>query len=175
MAEKTPTDKRSYKYEPEKVLLAWSSPGRVFKKRDRRFFSTIAVIILAVSIISILSGQYALIAVILSLFFLTYALSAIEPDIVEHKITNKGVSYCNGKLYEYNKLKDFFFTQKDEKTVLNVGTKKYYPGRLYLIIEKKDVEKVKDFLLNYLPYIEEPPVTVFDKFSSLASKYLSLE
>ena len=159
----------------EETLLVWTSPSRVFKKRDRRFFTTIATIILVVSLLSALSGQYALIAVIVALFFLVYALSAVEPEDVSHRITNKGISYCNGKFYPYEELKVFFFTDKGDRIALNVDTKKYYPGRLFMLIDKKDKEKIRGILENYLTYVEEPPVTIFDKASALASKYFSLE
>jgi len=159
----------------EQVLMSWNSPSRVFKKRGRRFFTTIATIILVVSLLSALSGQFALIAVIVALSFLVYALSAVEPDDVFHKITVKGISYCGGKFYPYEELKVFFFTEKGEKTTLNVDTKKYYPGRLYMLIDKKNQGKIREVLGKYLNFVEEPTETVFDKASALASKYFSLE
>lgn len=159
----------------EEVLISWTSPSRVFRKRGRRFFTTAATIILMVSLLSALSGQYALIAVIVALSFLVYALSAIEPEEVSHKITSKGISYCGGKFYPYEELKVFFFTEKDERVTLNVDTKKYYPGRLYMLVDEKNKEKIKTVLSKYLTFVEEPPETVIDKASSLASKYFSLE
>jgi len=171
-------EKNVTKTEPkinEEILISWNSPSRVFKKRGRRFFTTAATIILVVSLLSAISGQYALIAVIVALSFLVYALSAIEPEEVSHKITTKGVNYCGGKFYLYEELKVFFFTEKNGRITLNVDTKKYYPGRLYMIIEEKNEEKIKSILGKYLTFVEEPPETVIDKASSLASKYFSLE
>lgn len=159
----------------DKVLLSWSTPSRVFRKRDKRFFTTIATIILVVSLLSALSGQYALIAVIVALSFLFYALSAIEPEEVVHKITTKGINYCGGKFYPYEELKVFFFVKKEDRITLTVDTKKYYPGRLYMLIDKKESEKAREILSEYLSYVEEPPETVFDKMSVFASKYFSLE
>jgi len=159
----------------EEELFVWTSPSRVFKKRDRRFFTTVATVILVVSLLSALSGQYVLIAVIVALAFLMYALSAIEPEDVSHKITAKGINYCGGKFYFYEELKVFFFTEKGGRTTLNVATKKYYPGRLYMILDKKDAEKVRGVLEKHLTYVNTPPETVLDKASSFASKYFSLE
>jgi len=154
-------------------LFTWKIASRVFKKRDKRFFTTIAVIIFVLSIPIIFSGEFALLLAIISLAFITYVLSSTEPEEVTHKLIAKGVDY-GGKFYAWEDLKVFFFTEKEGRTTLCFDTKKYYPGRLLLLVEKKDMERIKKIASEYLPYVEEPPVTVLDKISAAASKYLSL-
>ncbi|MBI3342641.1 hypothetical protein HY032_00610, partial [Candidatus Gottesmanbacteria bacterium] len=46
----------------EEVLLAWTSPSRLFKKRDREYFTNIGAIVFLLTIILVFAREFVLIA-----------------------------------------------------------------------------------------------------------------
>ena len=55
--------------DPVRELLSWQAPSRPFRKRDRSFYTTVAVLIILVSLIALLANQIMLIGVLLALLF----------------------------------------------------------------------------------------------------------
>lgn len=157
-----------------KTLLEWVAPIRPFKRRDRKYFTTIISLVAVLALILIFIREFLLIGVIFSVLFVTYVLATVEPEKTKHKITTHGVTTAD-QTYPWEELGDFWFTKKFDSTVLNINTKARFPGRLFLIIEEAEREKVRKILTEYLPFRETPPENLVDKISeSLASKF-SLE
>src|SRR5690349_1498782 len=80
-----------YKPLPEEEILAWTAPNRPFKARSRRFFTTILVIGLLVSLILFFAGQVLPVAVVFSIIFMVYMLSVVPPTQVDIRITTYGL------------------------------------------------------------------------------------
>ena len=75
--------------EPEKDLAVWTAPARPFKRRDREFYITILAMGGIVALILFLVEGFMPVILIISLFFLFYALSTVEPEKIEYKVTTK--------------------------------------------------------------------------------------
>lgn len=134
--------------EPERELLVWTAPARPFKRRDRQFFVTTFAMAGIVSLILFLAEGIMPVLLIISLVFLYYILSTVEPENIEYKITSKGVKIA-GKLLEWQLLKSFWFSKRFDSELLNIETF-VIPGRIELVITPEVRENLKKELLTYI-------------------------
>jgi len=159
---------------PLKVLYFWNAPARPFKERDKQYFSTIFIMIFVISLILVFIKEFLLIGVVLSITFVYYVLSTIPPEKIDHKITTKGVVYA-GTSYPWENLISFFYTEKFDKTILNINTKERFPGRMFMLIDLKDKTAITKILSKYVEEVETPKESVAEKLAAKASQKLSLE
>lgn len=156
-----------------KVLYSWSAPARPFKRRDKEFWTTVLAIVFLVSLILIFVKEFFLIAAVISLVFVYYVLSTVEPEKIEHKITNKGLIFA-GQSYPWEALKQFWFSEKYGSRVVNFELREGLVGRLTLLLGEAEEKKLKEILLKYL--IEEETTPNFmDKASVWLGKKVVLE
>ena len=159
----TPETKPEVKEQPKEVreLLVWSSPSRPFKRRDTRYYINIGLVLVVIAAIALFIQEFLIIAVLLALFFYLYVSGTVEPGEMEHRITNQGITTA-GHSYIWDELTDFWYSQRYGETILNIGTKARFPGRLIMIVAHLDRDKIKKMLLEYLPYREVAPTTWVD-------------
>jgi hypothetical protein len=158
---------------PEEVLLVWDAPSRPYKKRDREYYTTIAIIIFLLSIILFFAGQFLLIAVIVSFGFVSYMLASIPPENTTHAITTYGVR-TGDKLYHWAELGRFWFTDRLGQRVLNIEYFHRIIGSLVLLLGDLKEEEVKKLLIPYLRN-ETPLPTFVDKASQWLQKKIPLD
>lgn len=144
-----------------KTLFSWESPSRPFKRRNARYFTNLGLIILVLAVILIFIQEFLLIGVLVALLFVAYVLGTVEPDKLEHKVTNQGITTA-GRSYLWSELTDFWYTDKHDALILNVGTKVRFPARLPILVPFLDRDKIKDTLVKYLPFREVPPESWMD-------------
>lgn len=161
------------KPEPLKTLLEWKAPSRLFKKRDREYFTTIGSIVFLLAIILLFLQEWFLIVVMVALMFVAYIFSTVQPEEVEHKITNRGI-FTGGDSYAWAVLGRFWFTEKWGQKILHLETLLAFPRRLSLLLGKTDQEQVKKTLADYLLF-EEPEKTWVDNASQWLSSHIPLE
>jgi len=140
---------------------------------SRDVFTTFAVIALLLSFIVAFIQEFLLIVVVWAAYFLFYALSKVPPVEVEHKITTEGVVSMD-KSYLWSELGPFWFTEKGDQTVLHILHSNIF-GQLILLVDKKDKEKIRDILVEFLPYIETPQKSTTDKLADWFGKKFPLE
>lgn len=91
----------------------------------------------------------------ISIIFLYYILSTVEPEQIEYSITNKGI-----KIIDKTTVWDFFtrywFTRRLGSEILVLETI-MFPRRLELVVNKEDKEKIKKELNKYISEEEVPP------------------
>ena len=161
-----------YKPMPEQTVFEWTAASRPFKKRDRQFFTTVAVIALLVSLILFFAGQFLPIAVVISVAFLVYVLSVIPPHDIKHKITTYGI-HIEEQLYYWEYMGRYWFEEKYDKPLLKVEVAQF-PGRITLVIDKKDKTAIDEILSEVL-LKEKPELTTFEKSAEWLQKKLPLE
>jgi hypothetical protein len=155
--------------EPEKDLYVWTAPSRPFKQRDRQFYVTTFAITGIVSLILLFAEGMMPVLLIISLVFLYYVLSTVEPEKIEYKITNKGVKIA-GRLTEWNFLNRFWFTRKLDTDLLVIETS-LIPGRMEMVIKEGDKTSIKHEVSAFIPY-EEVPNSGLDKATDWLSSKL---
>lgn len=155
-----------------KTILEWQSPARPFKKRDREVFLTAGTIVALISVILLFIREFLLIAVLLSLYFVFWVLNTVAPEKVGHKITNKGIE-TGGKTYKWEELNRFWFIGKWGNTILNIETKKRFPGQLSILLgpAKEEVKKVLSKNLEF----EKPEPNWLNGASKWLQKKVPLE
>jgi hypothetical protein len=154
---------------PEKTLFSWTEAARPFKKRDRDFWVTIIVIVAISGLILFLVEGFMPVILIISIVFLFYILNTVEPGNIEYKITNKGVKVAE-KMNDWSVLNRFWFTRRFNNDLL-IFEANTLGGRLELVINPKDKDKIKKELSKYLVEEEVPP-SGFDKAAIWFSKKL---
>jgi hypothetical protein len=154
-------------YVPEKDLFAWTAKSRPFKKRPREYWVTIVAIASLLSFILFLAEGTMPVILIIAVLFLYFVMSTVEPHDLSFKITDKGIR-VGDRLTEWNQLTRYWFTKRLDVTTLNFETIAF-PGRLEVVIQEKDMVKMRTLLSKYLPE-EEPEKTSVDKASDWVSK-----
>jgi voltage-gated potassium channel Kch len=161
------------KQEEIKTLITWTSPLRVFIKRDKKHFTNLILVVFLISLVLIFFREFLLVGVILALVFVAYVNSSVEPPEFEHKITTKGIT-SGGHTYLWGDLKDFWLVERGGRTVLNVDTKIRFPGRLFIVLNDDTVEEIKQTLSKYLSLREEQKMTGLDRLTDWFSQKLQL-
>ncbi len=172
--EPTPADNPAFnieKAEEKKTLHEWKAPLRTnLKGFGGKLKKNLVIVAVIVALFLLLIGEFTIILVIASIFFIGYILSSTPSEEVTYKITTHGISYV-GQFFYWNELGSFFITEDDNTAVLNIDVKDKIPARLFLTIREGDKEKVKEACSKYLPYLEEEPVTLLDKaYRKITSK-----
>ncbi len=156
-----------------KTLISWKSPLRIFKKRDKKHFTNLILVVFIISLVLIFFKEFLLVGVILALVFVAYVNSSVEPPEFEHKITTQGLT-SGGHTYLWDELKEFWLVKKDGQTVLNIDTKVRFPGRLFIVLNEGNVEEVKQALSKYISFREQPKITWLDQLTDWFSQKLQL-
>ncbi|HOU75624.1 MAG TPA: hypothetical protein PK957_00690 [Candidatus Dojkabacteria bacterium] len=137
------------KYE---VLMTWKAPMRFFRKRPKEDYIRIVFIALCAITFFFIIRQYMLIAVTVAMIFLTFVMWSVPPELVEHKITTRGV-YSIDKMYEFSILNKYWFSYVSGIYLLNIETELRLPARLILLIgDKENVDQIHVILRDLLPY-----------------------
>lgn len=160
--------------EQEETLLSWKSPSRPFKKREKEFFTTIGAIVFLLAVILVFVKEFLLIGAIVSLAFVAYVLATIPPEIVEHRITTLGIDSA-GHFYKWADLISFWFGQRWNQEILYISSKLKFPGRLVILIDQKDKEKIKSELSEYLTFKEKPVTNWMDNAAKWLGEKVPLE
>jgi len=160
--------------EPEKTLLSWKSPARLYKKRNREYFTTIGVIVLLLSVILLFAKEFLLVGVILALAFVAYVLASVAPPEVEHVLTNKGVR-TGGKLYPWQLLGRFWLETKWGQDSLMVENLLGFPGHLVLLLPKDIDRSALEKTMSSRLLKEKPSPSPIDKAAEWLQRKVPLE
>lgn len=156
-----------------KTLLTWEAPERPFKKRGREYFTTAGAIVFLLALIMLFLQEWLLIIVMIALVFVSYIMATVEPRLVKHEITNKGI-VTGGRRYQWQDLGRFWFSEKWEQKMLNIESFAGLPSRLTALLGELKPDQVKKILSDYLPY-EEPEKTWVEQSSEWVSRRVPLE
>lgn len=157
-----------------KTYLTWTAPARPFRKKDRSYYTTIAIIVALLILISLLAHEILLVGVLLALGFVAYVLAFIPPEEVEYKLSSQGIT-IGDRFYFWMELDSFWFSEKEGQKVLNILTNLRYPGQLLIVLGSEDEEKVKGIIAKYLPYHEIAPKSLMESWAASLQKHFPLE
>ncbi len=160
--------------DPVRTFITWKAPSRPFRKKDRSFYTTIAILLILTSAIAFFFGEKMLIGALLALGFLVYVLNFVSPEEVEYKISTQGITIGN-HFYHWQQMDSFWFSEKDGSKLLNVLTRIRFPGMLILVLDPPLQEKIKRVCARFLPYHEIAPKTFMEKWSDSLQKHFPLE
>lgn len=157
-----------------KTYLSWKAPARPFRKKDRSYYTTIAILVILLILIAILMREIILIGVLLAIAFVAYVLGFVPPEEVEFKISTQGIT-IGDHFYFWADLNSFWFADKEGQKVLHIVTYLRFPGELMLVLGDQNEEEVKKIVVKYLPFHEIAPKSLIDKWSESLQKHFPLE
>lgn len=158
--------------EEKEVYLRWSSPSRLFKRRNPEYFKTVGAIVFLLTIILVFASEFVLVAAVLSIVFLIYVLSTVPPENVEHRITNLGIESA-GRYYRWETLYEFWFEEQWNQTLLVIQPIR--SSRIIILLGSETKEKVRPLLSKHIAFRENPEKTWVDNAASWLSKKIPLE
>ena len=156
------------------VLLSWNSSSHPFKKRNKLFYQTVVAFTFLLVVIVFFLHEFMLIGVILSIAFVVYVISSVEPIEVTHKITPLGINNA-GRLFRWNELYGFWFEEKYGLKIIVIQTRLPFPGQIRAVYPPEVREKLKAIADKYLLYFEKPQKSFVDKLSDWVSQKFPLE
>jgi hypothetical protein len=157
------------------TLLSWRAPSRPHRKKDRSFYTTVAILIILIAMIALLAGERMLVAVLFALMFLVYVLNFIEPQEIDFKLSTQGVT-IDEHFYHWQELDSFWFEKKDGFIVLHILTQLRFPSMLMLVLGPNTTEEeVKRTTARFLPFHEIAPKSMIDKWAQSLQRYFPLE
>ena len=159
--------------EPEKELISWKAPSRLFKKRNREYYTTIGALVFLLSLIFLFAREFLLIGVMLAIGFVGYALASVPPNQIKHVLTNKGIR-TSDKLYWWGQMGRFWWSEKWKQDLLHVELPGQFPGQLILLAGKEEKEAIEKHLVKYL-IKEKPEPTFLDKAAKWLQEKVPLE
>jgi len=141
----------------EKVLFSWQAYERPFDKKGKEFYLNAGAILAVICLVIFIAEGWVPVALLLSLAFLYYILNTVEPRKIEYSLTNKGIR-IKDKLIDWGSIASFWIEKKRDFSLLILGVN-FPPGKLSLVINKEDGEKIKSLAKNYALEQEIPPST----------------
>jgi hypothetical protein len=153
-------------------LLSWSSPSRLFKKRDKEYFTNIGAIVFLLIVILVFAREFLLIAAVVSVVFLIYVLSTVPPENVDHKITNLGIESA-GHYYRWEELAEFWFEEQWGQVMLIIHP--LMGSRIIILLGDQDQKRVRELLAEHIPFREKPEKSWVDNASKWLTDKIPLE
>ena len=154
--------------------LEWKAPGRPFRKRSRQYYLNALLIMLLIEVILFLFSQYALMLLVLTLVFASFALSSVPPKDFYYRISSEGIR-IEDRFFLWKELYDFYFKTVDGVETIHLRTEDFLPGELIVTLGDMDKEKIKKAIIPYLPYREYVRPTFMEKSGDWLSKNFPLE
>lgn len=158
--------------QPEEMILEWQAPNRPFKKRNRQYYTTIAIIVFLISLILFFAGQFLPIAVVMAVGFLSYVLSAVPPEMIVNQFTTYGVR-TDGQLYHWEELGRFWYGERFDQKLLHIEVNRF-PNQLTLLLGNQTEEALTAVLSGVLLQ-EKPLPTAFDKATKWIEEKIPLD
>lgn len=157
---------KNHKEEKEEVYLSWSSPSRLFKRRDKEYFTNIGAIVFLLVVIFIFAREFMLVIAVLALVFLIYVLSTVPPEEVTHRITNLGIESA-GHFYRWDDLIEFWLEEQWGQNYMIL--KPYMGTRIIILLGNVEPMKARELVAKHIPFREEPEKS----FADTAAKWLA--
>ena len=156
----------------EEIALSWSSPSRLFKRRDKEYFTNIGAIVFLLTVILVFAREFVLVGAVLSIVFLVYVLSTVPPEDVKHSISNIGIESA-GHFYRFEGLVEFWFEEQWGQTLLIL--RPIMGSRIIILIGTMEKKRVQEALKQYVAFREQPEKSWVDNAASWLSKKVPLE
>ncbi|MBI2314709.1 hypothetical protein HYU93_01465 [Candidatus Daviesbacteria bacterium] len=157
-----------------KTFISWEAASRPFRKKDRSYYTTLAIIVILLVLILFIAKEFLLIATLLSFAFVAYVLAFVPPHNITYRISTQGIT-IGEDFYFWHFLDTFWFTKKEGSTILHIQTRLRFPAQLMLVLGEGDEEKIKKIVARFLPFVEVPYKSWMEKWSESLQKHFPLE
>lgn len=156
----------------EEVYITWTSPSRLFKRRNKEYFTNIGAIVFLLVVILIFAREFVLVAAVLSIVFLVYVLSTVPPEDVTHRVTNLGIESA-GHYYRWEDLAVFWFESQWGQELLILQP--MVGPRIIMLLGAQDKKLIQEVAEKHIPFREQPEKSWVENAASWLSKKIPLE
>ena len=157
-----------------KAIVSWKSPERIFKARSKKYFTKVALYGLVFILAAIAFGEFFLVGVIIALIFVVYVLATSAPEVIEHRITNMGIT-SGGRAFLWEELDSFWFDRRGDDRLLMVQTNMHFPTRLIMLLTTVSERTLLHVLEKHIHFHHGPVHTLMDKWANSLQKRINLE
>jgi hypothetical protein len=154
------------------TTISWTAPSRPFKKRNARFYTTITVIVILISLILFFAGQFLPIAAVVAVAFLGYVLASVPPEEVRYQLSSDGIRIENN-LYLWDEMGYFWVEKKYGQEFIQVEIPRF-PFRITLMMGTLPIEEMQKLFAELLPE-QHPALTYMDKIAHWVEKNILLD
>lgn len=154
----------------EKTLISWEAPARPFKRRGKDSFVTLIAVAGLIGFVVFIIEGWLPVVLIISLVFLFYIYSTVEPEKIQYSITEEGIKIEN-KTLPWEVTTRFWFTRRFDHDLLVIETITL-PGRVEMVINDIKQEDLRRVLENYITH-EVKPASYIDRISAWFDQKLS--
>jgi len=95
------------------------------------------------------------VVLIISLVFLFYVMSTVEPENIQYKVTTRGIN-VGGKITTWDLMTRFWFAKRFDSELLVIEIVSL-PGRLEVVVNPEMKEPITKAISDYLVHEEVPP------------------
>ena len=162
------------KDDPLRTLISWKAMSRPYKKRNRSFYTTVAILVVLFSPIALFLGGKTLFLALAALGFVVYIFNLVPPEEIDYKLSTQGLT-IGDHFYHWQEMDSFWVTQKDHNKMLNILTRFKFPMVLMVILDPAQEEKIKRVAAEYLPFHEIVPKSIMEKWAEGLQKHFPLE
>lgn len=137
------------------TIYKWRAPDRLLMPKSREWYASLTVVFLVAIAFSVLLGEYLLMFAIIAVMILTYISQSINPKLIDHEITNKGL-LSSGKLYTWDKIDGFWISKRGTSYILIIDLKpnSRMPSRLIILAGAASPKVLVEYLYNHIPYFD---------------------
>lgn len=148
------------------TILSWKAPEFHHYKKNEWWFPLQALVTLVLTAFFVLTKQY-LVAIIVVLGAITiYQLAHQEPEVSPVIFSPDGIKF-RGQLILYNRLKSFWIIEAGSVRKLYLQKIERLSAPVSIPVVREDVEKIRDFLKNYLPERTDAQEDLADRVNRL--------
>lgn len=154
---------------PEKVLVEWTAMSRPHAKLSREASVKIIVSFSLIGFLLLIIEGIMPVMLLVSLLFLLFVFSSVEPEKVKYEITDQGIK-VGGFRTDWQNLGRFWYTARmgSEVMVVEAGN---IAGRLEIVLDESKKGEITKIMQKY-SILEHVPPSGFDKASNWIAKNL---
>ncbi len=156
-----------------KILLSWQAPARPHPHHSRQFWTTALSILALVILILLFAQEWLLIVALVSLAFLYYILSSVEPRQVSYRLSQRGLILPDRGELPWELFSGFYYRQHWQNRLLHLRLQQP-PFEIQLVIPADKEAALDTILAKHLPRLKYQP-TSLDKIASWLRRQLPLE
>lgn len=126
----------------DKTRLIWEGPSRPYKAVDRKYYTGMLGVGIALFLFLAFAGQFTIIIVLLSILFTTYAFYAFPPTKVSYSLSDSGINIAD-EFVPWSDVTSFFTEKRLDTTLISLNVKTKALSRVKYIIPDTDTTLVE--------------------------------
>lgn len=135
-------------------MIRWTAPEFIQYKRGKNWYALLVVIALTLAGLAIIYKYWTSLILVLLGLAVIWMRTVKEPRQIHFVLTDQGLEIDN-RLHPFTDLQSFWILESFYGRELFLHGKKIFSPRLEIHLGNQDKDKIRDFLLKYLPEKEE--------------------